>query len=119
MSSVIKRAHAVRSLLNKGYNYPEIAEILGISEADARKPTRYGDYFREDCISKVKYTGLRNWMLTNRVTINKLNELTGLTSIHQCIIDRRDPSKHTIDAILRVTGLTYEECFREESGDTK
>ena len=56
---------------------------------------KQSDKFQPAAVKRVKYAGLRQWMLRS---------LTG----------PYEPSKRNIDAILKVTGLTYEECFKEE-----
>ena len=62
----------------------------------------------------VKYIRLRKGMLWNGVSVNKLEKLCGKCDLHRSLFDKSEPRKGTIDAILKVTGLTYEECFMEE-----
>lgn len=70
--------------------------------------------FRESSVSKVKYTGLRKWMIKNRINIAEL-ERQCRCRLMQCLVKEFEPRKSTIDDILRVTGLTYEECFKEDN----
>lgn len=77
---------------------------------------KHSDKFQPMAVKRVKYAGLRQWMLRNRISISELER--------QCFPDKTcrmlrsltgpyEPSKRNIDAILKVTGLTYEECFKE------
>ena len=77
--------------------------------------TRLG-CFQMNAVVKVRYIGLRKWMISNKVTIAELERRCGgeRTFYHCLISGRHAPSKKTIDAILRTTGLTYEECFKED-----
>jgi hypothetical protein len=104
------REHA-KAMRAAGKTYREIGEALGVSKQRAeqlvKRPT--GDYLHVGTVQKIPYKGLREWMLANRVGITKLGELCG------CEVKRpvkgNGMNKHTIDAILRVTGLDYETCF--------
>lgn len=112
-----KRSELIRKLHAEGLTYERIGEIFGISkqavhQAATSKPK---DYFHEMTISqKVKYIGLRKWMLKNRVSMSKLEQLCGMSKLHKSLSGECEPRKRTIDSILSVTGLTYEECFAED-----
>ena len=64
--------------------------------------------------NKVKYVGLRDWMIENCVTVAELERRCGNLRMLASLTGKSNPSKYTIDAILQVTGLTYEECFKED-----
>ena len=53
-------------------------------------------------------------VLENRVKMSELERRCGKKRLHSCLIDEHCPTKKTIDDILKVTGLSYEECFKEE-----
>lgn len=59
------------------------------------------------------YPGLRAWMYTNHVTQAQLAKMIDIsaTALNRILVGVSLPHKVTIDAILRVTGLTYEEAF--------
>lgn len=78
---------------------------------------KQSDKFQPMAVKRVKYVGLRQWMLRNRISISELER--------RCFPDKTcrmlrsltgpyEPGKRNIDAILKATGLTYEECFKEE-----
>ena len=94
-------------------SYREIGEALNVTKQRAMQLVNWtpGDGLHVSALRKIPYKGLREWMIANRVSFVKLNEL--------CECDTRRAvkgegcNKYTIDAILRVTGLDYETCFKE------
>lgn len=112
-----KRGELIRAMHEKGLTYEEIGEIFGISKQAAHQAQVDHDGFREYMVLKVKYVGLRNWMLENRVNLSELATRCGTAKLNDSLIGKHEPRKKTIDAILRVTGLTYEECFKEREDD--
>ena len=100
----------------RGVSYTDIAQILGVTRQAVHQLVNYraGDSFHAEPVSKIRYIGLRNWMLNNRVGFSKLSKLCGVANLHTCLTGPTSPNKRSIDAILRATGLTYEECFKEE-----
>jgi hypothetical protein len=54
-------------------------------------------------------------MIVNDLNYTRLARLCGTTmeSVRNGLTERTDIKKKTIDAILEVTGLTYEEAFRK------
>lgn len=111
-----KRGELVRAMHDKGLTYEEIGEILGVSRQAAHRARVDHDGFREYMVLKVKYEGLRDWMLKNRVNLGELAARCNSAHFNDTLIGKHEPRKKTIDAILRVTGLTYEECFKEGDG---
>ena len=111
-----KRSEMIRKLHDEGLTYEKIGEIFGISKQAAQQASRTGlkDYFHENTIQKVKYAGLRKWMLKNRMSLSKMEQATGMSRLYKTLTGACEPRKKTIDAILSVTGLTYEECFKED-----
>lgn len=113
MTKLSKRAQLIRSMHNKGLTYEEIGDIFGISKQAAYQAANAGDGVRDDVIAKIKFTGLRDWMLKHRVGLAELERRCGCR-LRSPLIMNGNPKKNTIDIILAVTGLTYEECFKEE-----
>ena len=113
-----KKAELVRKLHDEdGLSYERIGEVLGISKQAAHQlahRVERKNYFHEGTIKNIRYVGLRNWMLERRITVSKMNELCGMTGLKVSLRNGLDLRKKSIDAILSVTGLTYEECFKEE-----
>lgn len=117
-----KRGEMYVALHDKGMSYTEIGDIFGVSKQAVQQAiayynkTPYLPPVAEELIRKVKYEGLSNWMLANCVTFAELERRCGGVRLRKPLLFEFDPSKKNIDAILRVTGLTYEECFKEREG---
>ena len=117
-----ERAAMMCKLNEEGKSYKEIAAIYGISKQRVYQILRKGDkrYFRHISKRLVKYTGLRNWMNTNKISFNELvtRVFEYYHSEHYRRLFDRLRSGHLpmplIKKILEVTGLTFEECFMEE-----
>lgn len=112
------RADIMRKLHDEdGMSYERIGQLYGISRQRVHQiltaPPK--DHFHPMAVQKVRYVGLREWMLENRITLSKLDELCGTSRLASSVNLGCNFRKSTIDAILKVTGLTYEECFREET----
>lgn len=114
-----QRIQAAKDLRDQGMSYREIADVLGISFQRV-----HFLLLGEDCpgdvhFSRIKesacpYYNLRNWMNRNRFGRTKMMAHIGLNQ-HQTFRNYLSGSsaipKKYIDAILQVTGMTYEECF--------
>lgn len=74
---------------------------------------RQAEYAASECI----YPAIRAWMQNNGCNFSALADMMGVCSqtISRTLRGTRGTSKYTIDQILRVTGLTYEEAFATES----
>jgi hypothetical protein len=105
-----KRAKALRE---GGLSYREIGDRLGVTRQRAAQLVKWtpSNGLHVGAMRKIPYKGLREWMLTNGVSISELGRRC------ECCVERAlkgdGCQKYTIDAILRVTGLTYEACFAE------
>lgn len=64
------------------------------------------------------YKGIAKWMTENDVSCYKFSALCGLehNNMMNILKGKHNPSKYTIDSILDVTGLTYENAFGEDDG---
>lgn len=114
MSHLSERAEIIRVMHDKGLSYEAIGDILGITRQAVLQTVNAGNGFRWSTVQKVKYVGLRNWMTKNQVSVAELGRRCGNIRLLASLTGNHDPSKCSIDAILRVTGLTYEECFKED-----
>lgn len=109
MESRLEQAKALRAA---GNTYREIGEKMGITKQRAQQLVRYtpGDGLHLSALRAIPYKGLREWMIANRVSLVELNELCGCDARRAA--KGGGCQKYTIDAILRVTGLDYETCFK-------
>lgn len=107
------KSEQAKALRSEGKTYKEIGEKLGVTRQRAKQLVQYapGDGLHVGVLRKIPYKGLREWMLANRVSVSELGRRCGW-----CVeraVKGDGCHKGTIDAILQVTGLDYETCFKE------
>lgn len=107
-------------LRKQGMTYQEIADVIGCSKAyvgsqlSSKEDCKFRPLTPKDCI----FVGIRNWLNENKVSRAEFcRMLYGYVhpATHQrysAIFKGSDCTKKTIDMILSITGLTYEEAFR-------
>jgi transcriptional regulator with XRE-family HTH domain len=111
-----------RALRDKGLKYKEIAEIMGVShQCVAHMCGKYNPSHFRMFSDAVVYPNLRKWLNENKVSVMELIRRCGYvphTEEHNrftsWMYGKNDPSKRTIDACLKVTGMKYEELFYRE-----
>lgn len=97
--------NSLREIADKfGVSYQYIAQILPSSAPAFHHPTN-----TEKCI----YPAIRKYMEKNRMTYGRFASLCGLSpmSLYRNLTGDSTPLKKTIDRVLEVTGMTYEEAF--------
>ena len=59
------------------------------------------------------YPNIDKWVKNNNLSLTKFAELCGINvvTLRNFIVKGYDGRKRTIDAVLNVTGMTYEEAF--------
>jgi predicted transcriptional regulator len=64
---------------------------------------------------KCVYPNIKRWIDENHITQPVFAEMVGVCSatIHHYLSGKRELNKKTIDKILEVTGMTYEEAFKQ------
>ena len=105
-----------------GMSYKDIAAKYGVSYQCVGDACRkYGVTFRRHSESEVPFPYLRKWLNDNKVTRSDFARMMGLQPhnktcdrITAWISGKHDPSKKSIDRMLAVTGLTYEQFFARE-----
>lgn len=117
------------ALRDKGLTYKQIAACLGISyqavsqSLATYEPRRFHHITEKQCV----YPGVRRWMNENKVTFAEFIRRHGKTlheqnyaTLKSVLNGSTDPRKSTIDKILCITGMSYEEAFSEggKSDDT-
>lgn len=105
---------------SKGMKYREIAEIYGVSyQAVAQACAKYSPgHFVPFTEERLVYPNWRNWMNENKVPLKEFLRRLGLHPSGNSVGMVRNymrgdhyPPKHTIDKILEITGLTYEQLW--------
>lgn len=106
-----------------GMSVVDIAKKYGVSYQTVSHATAKTGmkFFKNYTPSRCVYPNLRKWLNDNKVTINEFVRMLGMA---QCggnssrIIGyfngRNFPKKETIDKMIEVTGLSYEEMFYRE-----
>lgn len=109
------------ALREQGMTYREIAKELGISHQAVSqtlaksKESQFKKLKPEKCV----FVGLRNWMNENKVSIGELTRLCGILPqpnsrirFSHYLKGENEMRMGTIEKILEITGLTYEEGFK-------
>lgn len=113
------------SLSDEGYNYSEIARLVGVSrqyvtQVLGSRGVGLSDFrkiYEDQCI----YPEFRKWWNENRMTYHKFFALMGM-AYHQGNLNRfnmyikgkGDPRKEYIDKMIAATGIPYERLFSRE-----
>lgn len=112
-------------LRKQGMTYQEIADIFGCSKSyvgsllSKSEEGKFRPLTSKDCV----YIGIRNWMNENKVSKTEFSRLIygyahpAHINRYSSILKGHGCFKHTIDNILSITGLTYEEAFRVDGED--
>lgn len=101
----------------EGKTFQEIADRFGVSKQNIqrllngvceRSPRRDLD--------TIVYPAIKNYMKENKLSFNSISHLCGINigPIINGLCGKNDISKRTIDAILDVTEMTYEEAFKKD-----
>ena len=121
----MKRWELYASMREKGMTYREIAEECGCSYQNVamalarRNVARFRCFTEKGCV----YPALRKWLNDNRICVDELlrriygHNTGGHTRSRwgEILRGRAELRKQDIDSLIRVTGMTYEELFREAS----
>ena len=122
------RTEQYRYLREQGLTYQEIATRCGVShqavaQACAKeKKSQFRKIMPEDCV----YHGLRNWMNENYVSRSELYRRMHNGSPCRGTVAQEISRKmrgiyrwnmSEIDAMLDITGMTYEQLFRDRGGE--
>ena len=72
--------------------------------------------FERNEICEMKYPSIEKYMTDHNLSLREFARQCDMPSSTMCRLLKGDtePSKSTIDKILTVTGLSYDECFKEK-----
>jgi len=118
---------AIREDRAAGMTWAAIGEKHGCSKELLRQISQgltCGNHHHAFSKKRCIYSGLRKWLNENLVTLEDLasqmpgweNERNGANRLRYMLRGATRITKADIDAVLKVTGLTYEEAFREDEG---
>jgi hypothetical protein len=123
----LSRKAQIIQLANEGYNYTEIANIVGVTRQYVTQVFRQcglqlPDFRRltdEQCV----YPNFRNWWNDNRMTYHKFFELAGIlyhetniARLNLYLSGKGNPRMAYIDKMIAATGIPYETLFNKEGG---
>ncbi len=99
-----------------GASLQEIANHFGVSRQYVHQTIPHLKREEIGYYSKIIYPAIRKWMTENDCTYRQFAAKANVTqsSIQTALKGKNEPGKRIIDAILRVTNLSYEEAFKEE-----
>lgn len=108
----------VKRLRGAGMSYQAVGERFGVSKQRIHQITHPKPRKRKHAdMHEVKYLGIRRYLEENYLSMSMFANLVGMsnsTVLWRSLKGDGGMTKKTIDAILRVTGLTYEQAFTEE-----
>lgn len=105
-------------LRQEGATLAYLGEKYGITRERVRQILEVYEAQRMGISERLKscqYPNIRRWMIVNGLTYCRLAYRCGLTmdSVRNGLTGKTDFKKKTIDAILDVTEMTYEEAFKK------
>lgn len=121
-----ERREELREKARQGMTLQQIADEIGVSRQRAAQLTGAVRPMREWNKTYSVYQGIDNWMKYNRVTYVMLGDMLGYApgasssgNLARRLMGEVMLSKDIIDDILEVTGMTYEEAFKERKENSK
>lgn len=121
-----ERREELREKARRGMTLQQIADEIGVSRQRAAQLTGAVRPMREWNKTYSVYQGIDNWMKYNRVTYVMLGDMLGYApgasssgNLARRLMGEVMLSKDLIDDILEVTGMTYEEAFKERKENSK
>lgn len=98
-----------------GMTQKELAKEYGVKVSLIQKHAGgpYRGYKRINDNPRIKYFGIRKWLVENKMSVRDLAEKAGICyqTLYYVLIGQNEPRKMTIDKVLQFTGMKYEEAF--------
>lgn len=118
----------VKEMRREGKTFQQIADAIGVSRQRAHqlynKNEKRNDYYHAWTEKRCIFHSLRDWFNIHRFNTKDILEQIGLpvsrsNEIHLRRILNGDATmkKDDIDLLIGLTGMTYEELFREDKED--
>lgn len=114
-------------LRNQNLTYAQIGKMFGVSRqavnyavntAQRRASCASGDLAtlerqrRSNSIARIRYPAIRKWATANNLSIRGMELATGANLRYG--LTGGNLTKRAIDSLCTLTGLSYEEAFKEE-----
>jgi transcriptional regulator with XRE-family HTH domain len=114
------RTDLYRAEREKGLTYQQIADKHGVSKQCIAQACGKQSVARFRYNNSCIYLGLRRWINDNKITTGELLRRMDVVlhtknyrNIQDILYGRKEPKKSDIDQLIEITGMTYEELFRE------
>lgn len=103
----------------EGATLQTIGDTFGVSKEYIRQiipAIEERSWSTRSALNRCVYPNISQWLVENRCTYAKFSELIGApdASVSRWMNGIHKLSKPTIDRILKVTGMTYEQAFWQE-----
>lgn len=114
-----QKVEAYRMRLD-GATLQQVADIFGVTKEYIRQITPAGQRSRyrsaDERYAHCVYPAIAQWMHDNRFSYKRLANEIGVApaTLYGGLSGARHVAKYTIDGVLAVTGMTYEEAFAKK-----
>lgn len=102
------RYYDYKKLYDQGFDYLEIAQRCGVSRQAVYCSLRRGIVIPEP---NTVFPAINRWMSEHHSNILDMEKKSGMTLRNA--LKSGKMTKRAVDAVLKVTGLTYEEAFAQ------
>lgn len=113
--TIDQKVEAYRMRLD-GHTLEEVADHFGVTKQRIQQiiPPVKNSCHRKRAYKACVYPAISRWLYENRYSYTSFAKLIGVSfaSVRRWFSDGGKMEKSSIDKILEVTGLTYEEAFR-------
>ena len=105
-------------LRQEGMTLKDLGKRYGVSRERIRQLVAKRENNLRGISNRLKrcvYPGIRYWMIVNEYTYQQFADECGVSmeTIRNVLIGHTKPHQGTIEAILKKTGLSYEDAFRK------
>ena len=99
-----------------GYTFQEIGERFGVSKTAVQQILQRAVSSNGTVHSKWVYPNLRDWIIEQGLSLSQMSQMFGLSvnSISTYLLGKMDPPYSFIKAVLKVSGMSFEEAFYRE-----
>ena len=107
------RYYDYKELYDDGMSYQEVAKHFGVTRQAVFSSLQRGPSLGlgRPPVYDTVFPGLNQWIAENHTNIYAMERKSGVCL--RAALKRGNMNKRAIDAVLRVTGLTYEEAFAQ------
>lgn len=121
-----ERNQQMIEMVREGFTYKQIGRVYGVSKQRVHQIVSQGDvrYFHPITKERCIFNGIRNWMNANKVDVASITrKIYGNTSptchqkLRSYLVGKNEMRMSTIEKLLEITGLTFEQAFKEKDNE--